>query len=234
MEGRANKEMRKNTWILSALVLLVAGYFWLTNLGAENMTGRQKFLRGAYPVLQGIGSIFGSKKGKYKPEEPVTPATSFHALKWVSNSGEETDMSQYRGKKVLVVNTASDCGFTPQFEDLQALQVKYADRLVVVGFPANDFKQQEKGGDADIAQFCRKNYGVTFPLAAKSSVVKGPNQNPVFAWLTDPSRNGWNDRQPVWNFSKYLVDEEGRLIGFFESSVDPADKDIVMSIEGRP
>ena len=226
--------MKKKTWILSAVLLLVAGYFWLTNLGAENMTGRQKFLRGAYPVLQAINSMIGSKKGRFKPDKPVRPASSFHELKWTSNSGEETDMSQFRGKKVLVVNTASDCGFTPQFEELQALQEMYADRLVVVGFPANDFKQQEKGGDADIAQFCRRNYGVTFPLAAKSSVVKGPNQHPVYDWLTDPAKNGWNGRPPVWNFSKYLVDEQGRLIGFYESSIDPDDGDIVMSIEGRP
>jgi glutathione peroxidase len=226
--------MKKKTWILSAFFLLVAGYFWLTNLGAENMTGRQKFLRGAYPVLQKINNLLGSKKGKHRPEKPETPPVSFHDLKWTTITGEQTDMSQFRGKMVLIVNTASDCGFTPQFEGLQALQEKYADRLVVVGFPANDFKQQEKGGDADIAQFCRRNYGVTFPLAAKSSVVKGPNQHPVYDWLTNPAKNGWNDRPPVWNFSKYLIDEQGRLIGFYESSIDPDDGDIVMSIEGRP
>ena len=234
MEGRANNEMRKKTWILTALVLLAAGCFWLINIGAENMTGRQKFLRGAYPVLQAINRLLGAKKGKHMPEGLVNPPSPFHELKWTTISGEQADMSQFRGRKVLVVNTASDCGFTPQFDGLQALQERYADRLAVVGFPANDFKQQEKGGDADIEGFCRRNYGVTFPLASKSSVVKGPGQNPVFAWLTDPAKNGWNDRQPVWNFSKYLVDEEGRLIGFYESSVDPDDGDIVMSIEGRP
>ena len=225
--------MRKRIWIISAGLILFAGYFWLTNLGAENMTGRQKFLRSAYPVLQAINSILGSKKGKHMPDGPVTPPVAFHGLMWVSNSGEEMDMSSFKGRKVLIVNTASDCGFTPQFDELQALQERFKDGLVVVGFPANDFKQQEKGSDADIAQFCRRNYGVTFPLASKSSVVKGAGQNPVFAWLTDPSQNGWNKRQPVWNFSKYLVDGEGRLLGFFESSVNPSDEDIVTLIEGK-
>jgi glutathione peroxidase len=123
---------------------------------------------------------------------------------------------------VLLVNTASDCGYTPQYEGLQRLQDRYRDRLVVVGFPANDFKQQEKGDNAQIAAFCKRNYGVEFPLAAKSSVVKGPAQHPVFRWLSDSSLNGWNDRQPVWNFTKYLVDAQGRLVGVLEPSVDPA------------
>jgi glutathione peroxidase len=97
---------------------------------------------------------------------------------------------------------------------------------LVVGFPANDFKEQEKGSDQEIAEFCKVNFGVKFPLAAKSSVVKGATQNNLFRWLSDSSMNGWNDRAPVWNFSKYLVDEDGRLIGYFEPSVDPGGQEI--------
>jgi glutathione peroxidase len=124
------------------------------------------------------------------------------------------------------VKTASDCGYTPQYEALQRLQDRQEGKLLVVGFPANDFKEQEKGSDQEIAEFCKVNFGVKFPLAAKSSVVKGATQNNLFRWLSDSSMNGWNDRAPVWNFSKYLVDEDGRLIGYFEPSVDPGGQEI--------
>ena len=225
--------MKKILFLIATPVILLSGYVWVNNIGAENMTVRQKILRSAYPLLQALNSFLGSKKGSYLSDDPVPPPVSFHALKWVTNSGEETDMSAFKGKKVLIVNTASDCGFTPQFNDLETLQQRFSEVLVVIGFPANDFKEQEKGADGDIAQFCRKNYGVTFPLAEKSSVVKGPGQNPVFSWLSDPAQNGWNARQPVWNFSKYLVDEQGRLMGFFESAVNPGDRVLVESVETK-
>lgn len=158
------------------------------------------------------------------------PPQPFHRLKLMRSNGEELDLSQFRNKKVLLVNTASDCGFTRQLEELQQLQDRYRDSLLVLGFPANDFKEQEKGADADIARFCQLNYGVSFPLAKKSSVVKGPHQHPVYQWLTDPARNGWNDHAPDWNFSKYLVDEQGRLHAYFGPSVSPLSEQVLAAV----
>jgi len=126
----------------------------------------------------------------------------------------------------LLVNTASDCGYTDQYDELQKLYDEEKDRLVIIGFPSNDFKQQEKGTDEEIAAFCRINYGVRFPLVKKSSVLPGPEQHPVFQWLTDKSKNGWTSKKPSWNFSKYLVNEEGMLIGYFDPSVSPLNKKV--------
>jgi glutathione peroxidase len=130
----------------------------------------------------------------------------------------------------LIVNTASDCGYTNQYADLEKLYQRYKDRLVVIGYPANDFKEEEKADDKTIASFCKLNFGVSFPLMKKSSVVKGPGQNSVFDWLTDPAKNGWNSRPPSWNFCKYLVDENGKLVNFFASSVEPFSAALINAI----
>ena len=122
----------------------------------------------------------------------------------------------------MLVNTASNCGYTAQYKELEELYEKYKNQLVIIGFPANDFKEQEKGSDEEIAQFCRVNYGISFPLSKKSVVIKSPEQNPVFRWLTDKSRNGWNDKPPTWNFSKYLVNEEGTLTHYFDPAIPPS------------
>jgi glutathione peroxidase len=126
-----------------------------------------------------------------------------------------------------LVNTASDCGYTDQYNELQQLYSRFQNRVEVIGFPANDFRQQEKGTDEQIAEFCRVNYGVTFPLAKKSVVIKSPDQNPVFRWLSDKNLNGWNDKEPSWNFSKYLVDEQGMLTHYFDPAVSPMSKDVL-------
>ena len=131
----------------------------------------------------------------------------------------------------MLVNTASDCGFTPQYHDLQNLYQEFKDKLTIIGFPANDFGEQEKGSDKEIANFCEVNYGVSFPLAKKSKVVKGPDQNKIFEWLTNKNENGWNEQQPTWNFCKYLVDENGKLTHFFESSVSPTSKEVIDAIQ---
>ena len=136
------------------------------------------------------------------------------------------DIASLKGKKVLLVNTASECGYTGQYEQLQKLYSRYNNQLVVIGFPANDFKEQEKGTNEEIASFCKKNYGVTFPLAEKSIVVKTAGQNNIFQWLTDPAKNGWNSQAPTWNFCKYLVNENGVLIDFFASGVEPTGEEI--------
>ena len=157
---------------------------------------------------------------------PVT----IHQFKVPSIEGQTIDFSKFKGKKVLIVNTASKCGYTPQYAELEQLHKAYGSKLVIVGFPANDFKAQEKGSNEQIASFCKKNYGVEFPIAAKASVVKGSNQHPVFAWLSDPAKNGWNKEAPAWNFSKYIIDEEGKLIGYFDPGVSPLGKDFLKAL----
>jgi glutathione peroxidase len=157
--------------------------------------------------------------------------TSFYDLKMIANNGEQFDFTSLKGKKVMLVNTASACGYTNQYEDLQKLSEKFKDRLVILGFPANDFKEQEKGSDEEIAQFCKVNFGVTFPLMKKSVVKKTPEQNAVYRWLTDPARNGWNEQEPSWNFSKYLVNEEGTLTNYFDPSIEPMSKEVESAIE---
>lgn len=174
----------------------------------------------------------GSGKGSQVANPgQVPPAQPFYSLTALRNNGQPLDLGQFKNKKVLLVNTASNCGFTRQFEELQQLHEQYKDSLVILGFPANDFKEQEKGSDADIAQFCQVNFGVTFPLMRKSQVVKGAGQHPVYQWLTDPARNGWNDRQPDWNFSKYLVDGQGRLSHYFGPSVSPLSAEVLEAVK---
>ena len=146
------------------------------------------------------------------------------------NTGKELKFDSLKGKKILLVNTASDCGYTGQYDDLQKLYQDYSDRLMVIGFPANDFKQQEKGNDEEIAQFCKLNFGVTFPLAKKSPVIKGEDQQEVFRWLTDKTKNGWNNKQPSWNFSKYLVDEKGILTSYFDPAVSPLSEEVIGAV----
>lgn len=161
------------------------------------------------------------------------PSTSFYSLKITLNNGEELDFASLKGKKVLLVNTASKCGFTPQYEGLEKLYEKYKDQLVIIAFPANDFANQESGSNEEIAQFCKANYGVTFPIAMKAGVIKNEAQQEVFKWLTDKKLNGWNDQAPEWNFSKYLVNENGELVSYFKSSVKPFDSQIISLIEKK-
>lgn len=140
--------------------------------------------------------------------------------------GDEIDLSQYKGKKIMIVNTASKCGLTPQYEDLEALYKKYNGKLVIIGFPANNFNQQEPGTKEEIAEFCKKNYGVTFPMADKVS-VKGDDISPVFKWLVDEAaKKGIND--PIsWNFTKFLIDEKGELITVFSPKTKPMSEEIL-------
>jgi len=152
-------------------------------------------------------------------------AQDFYELSFKTITGENYDFARLKGKKVLIVNTASKCGFTPQFKELEALNKEYAPGLVILGFPSNDFMNQDPGTNQEIKEFCEINYGVTFQMMDKSS-VKGKNINPVFKWLSDKSRNGWNDKAPGWNFAKYLIDEQGRLIGVWPSKTKPSDPEI--------
>ena len=140
--------------------------------------------------------------------------------------GKTINFADFKGKKILIVNTASECGFTPQYKDLEQISKEYADKLVVIGFPANNFGGQEPGTNVEIGAFCEKNYGVTFPLAAKVS-VKGDDMAPIFKFLTEKDLNGVKDSKILWNFTKFLVDENGKLIDSYVSNVKPTDEAIV-------
>ncbi len=147
--------------------------------------------------------------------------------------GEDFDMAQLKGKKVLIVNTASKCGFTPQYTDLQKLYETYGNKdFVIIGFPSNDFMNQEPGTNEEIASFCKVNYGVTFPMMDKIS-VKGQNIHPVYQWLTKKSENGVLNAKVSWNFNKFLVDENGKLVAHFKSSTKPFSDKIVHWINGK-
>lgn len=155
-----------------------------------------------------------------------TGASSVYDFKVTGLDGKPLDIAQYKGKKILIVNTASKCGFTPQYADLEKLYTQYKDKLVVIGFPANNFGQQEPGTAQEITEFCTKNYGVTFPMAEKSDVI-GDNISPLFKYLTDQAHAlGVADPVVKWNFTKFLIDENGKLIAVFPSKVKPMDAEI--------
>jgi glutathione peroxidase len=213
--------------VILLLLLSFAVYVEIANRNSKNMTYRQKILKAIYPAFMWLSG----KKSTTLSNSNRTPAVLFYSLKAVTGSGKEFDFAELKGKKVLLVNTASDCGYTNQYNDLQKLHEKFNNRLVVLGFPANDFKEQEKGSDEEIAQFCKVNFGVTFPLMKKSSVIKTPAQNEIFKWLSDSAKNGWNNQAPKWNFSKYLVDENGVLLNYFDPAVSPLSIEVISAIE---
>lgn len=192
---------------------------------------RQKAMGVFYPLLMKLARRFGKNAKWLHNKKSAGPPEEIFNITFLQNNGQSMPLSSFRGKKLLIVNTASDCGYTPQYGELQQLYAQNKDRLVVIGFPANDFKEQEKGDDAQITQFCQMNFGVTFPLAKKSSVVKGAQQNPVFAWLSQKEKNGWNDQQPTWNFSKYLVDENGVLTHYFDPSISPVSEEVLAAVK---
>lgn len=144
--------------------------------------------------------------------------------------GGTIDFSAFKGKKILIVNTASKCGYTPQYEGLEALYQEYKDQLVIVGFPSNNFGFQEPGSNEEIAGFCQKNYGVSFPMAAKIA-VKGKKMAPIYHWLTKEEYNGHSNNSVKWNFQKYLIDENGHLVQVFSSKVKPQSEEIVNAVK---
>ena len=213
------------------MAILFIAYVAIVNRNSKNMTNRQKVLKAVYPALMWFNNITGKKSKMMENIEEATTLKSIHDLSVHLNKGSELKLETLKGKKILLVNTASDCGYTNQYDDLQKLYEANKDKLMVIAFPANDFKEQEKGTDKDIAEFCKLNYGVTFPLATKSSVIKGVRQNEIFKWLSDETLNGWNDQQPTWNFCKYLVDENGKLIKYFDTGVSPLSDEVKNAIE---
>lgn len=210
--------------LFSLLISIVMVWACVSSKNNTQMTTRQGILKSVYPVLTGITKLFGVNNRVLVPEREIRSNNSIYDLSFESIEGDTISLSQFKGKKIIIVNTASDCGYTAQYEELQQLYEMKKSEIVILGFPANDFKNQEKGSNEQISNFCKKNYGVSFPLASKVVVVKGPQQHPVFQWLSDPSQNGWNAEAPVWNFSKYVLDEGGRLVGYADPAVKPLAK----------
>lgn len=158
---------------------------------------------------------------------------SFYDFTVQTLEGESFSFSALKGKKVMVVNTASKCGFTPQYEQLEAIYKQYGgDDFEIIGFPANNFMRQEPGSADEIREFCTKNYGVTFPMMAKIS-VKGDDMAPLYQWLTQKEKNGVEDSKVKWNFQKYLIDENGHLVKVISPKIKPDDEEIVSWIKGN-
>lgn len=176
------------------------------------------------------GAILGGTEARY----PLTVAMSdFHSLTATTLDGETFDFTQLKGKRVLIVNTASRCGYTPQYKKLQALHEQHGgEEFVILGFPCNQFGRQEPGSASEIGEFCSKNYGVTFQMMSKVE-VRGNGQHPVYSWLCNASENGVGDHSVGWNFHKFLVDGEGRLVASLKSGADPLGDEIAGFAAGR-
>jgi len=158
--------------------------------------------------------------------------SGFYDFKVKTLEGDNFDFSSLKGKKVMIVNTASKCGFTPQYKDLEEVYEKYRDNLVIIGFPANNFASQEPGTAAEIRKFCTENYGVTFPMMEKIS-VKGNDMAPVYQWLTSKAKNGVMDSEVKWNFQKYLIDENGKLVDVIYSKDKPTSDKVIAWIGSK-
>ena len=172
-------------------------------------------LRMKFSKISGVGiHIRSNTSDKSAP-------VSFYSINATDNSGEQIGFQKYKGRKVLLVNLASECGYTPQLAELEQLHQKNK-HVAILGFPSNNFGEQEPGSDEEIFKFCSLKYGVTFPIFKKND-VKGINKQDVYKWLSNKDKNGWNNKEPKWNFYKYLVDENGNLLKMFSSSVSPLD-----------
>jgi glutathione peroxidase len=186
-------------------------------------------------ILTSVGALFFARcaSTQERPKTAAatpTAASEFYNFKVKALDGSDFDFATLKGKKVLIVNTASKCGYTPQYADLEKLHQQYKDKnVVVIGFPANDFMSQEPGDAKEIGAFCTKNYGVTFPMMDKVTVVGGAKA-PIYQWLSNKAKNGWNEQEPSWNFCKYLINEKGELVSFFPSKVLPLSDEIVKKL----
>ena len=182
-----------------------------------------------------LSSCQNQAQNNNKAMESQTPVQTqtIYQFKVTDLYGKEFDFSTLKGKKLLIVNTASECGLTPQYKDLEAIYSKYKDKnFVIIGFPANNFGSQEPGSNEQIAKFCHMNYGVTFPMMSKIS-VKGKDIHEVYKFLTQKDKNGLQESQVEWNFQKYLINEEGELIKVLSPRVLPTDSEIVGWINGK-
>ncbi|MFL2983773.1 MAG: glutathione peroxidase [Candidatus Neomarinimicrobiota bacterium] len=175
-------------------------------------------------LIAGVISMAFSKKVK-SPETHTESIKSFYDIKVNDINGEKINLKSFRGKKIMVVNVASRCGYTSQYEDLQSLYKRYKDNLEIIAMPCNDYGSQESGSNAEIKQFCQLNYGVTFTMGEKQKIKSSPISS-LYEWLSNPELNGWNSNLPSWNFCKYIIDEKGNLTHFLKSGVNPSGTEI--------
>ncbi len=182
-------------------------------------------------ILTMLAIPFTSKNIESRPNEmnEFDSPKSIYSFKLKGIAGNEIDFSNFKGKKILIMNVASKCGYTPQYEDWEKFHKAHPE-IVILGFPANQFGGQEPGSNEEIAQFCKLNYGVSFQMMEKV-VVKGKEKCELYQWLTDKNLNGWNDKEPSWNFCKYLINEKGELVKFFASGVKPDNKEFLEAIK---
>jgi glutathione peroxidase len=181
-------------------------------------------------LLTALALPFTQNMAKSRPENTETVAgKNFYSFKMKGIDGKEIDFSQFKGKKIIVLNTASKCGYTPQYADWEKFHKANKD-VVILGFPANEFGGQEPGTNSEIASFCQLNYGVSFQMMEKV-VVKGNAKCDLYQWLTDKSQNGWNEKEPSWNFCKYIINEKGELANFFASGVKPTSQEFIEALK---
>lgn len=185
-------------------------------------------------ILAAAGALVAWKYvGVSKTASPknLDSASNIYGIKLQKLDGSgELDLSTYAGKKILIVNVASECGYTPQYKGLQELYTKYTEKLVIIGCPCNQFGSQEPGDSATIRNFCSKNFGVTFPLSAKLD-VKGEQQHALYKWLCNKSENGVLDATVKWNFNKFLIGTDGKLLAYYTSRTEPSDPELAAMIE---
>lgn len=190
------------------------------------------FLRTVFIMITSlITGIFADKSEiASRPAEVPVAKQSLYDFKVKSLVGNKVvDLSQYKGKKVVILNVASKCGYTKQYADWEKFNKEHGDKVVVLGFPSNNFGGQEPGTSEEIATFCSATYGVTFPMFEKVE-VKGENKAPLYKWLSTKELNGWNDKEPSWNFCKYVVNENGELTQFFASKILPTDPEFLKAV----
>ncbi|MCP9748096.1 glutathione peroxidase [Lacihabitans sp. CS3-21] len=176
-----------------------------------------------------IKNIFSKKQTILSSNDTMNLKGSFYDFTVNDLSGKPVSLKEYKGKTVVLINVASKCGFTPQYADWQKFHEKYGDKIAVLGFPANDFMSQEPGSSEEIAEFCQKNYGVTFRMFEKIE-VSGKDKAPLYNWLSNKDLNGWNDKEPSWNFCKYLINKDGKLTHFFESKITPENPEFLQAV----
>lgn len=202
-------------------ILFFNGSYTMVQMKGNSMNN---YLKSIITSFSGL-LLFGCFSGAERPMGAQS-MKNLYDYSFTAMDGRTVSLGEFKGKKLLLINVASKCGFTSQYEDLQKLHETYGDKIVLIGFPANNFRNQEPGTNEEIANFCKINYGVTFLMAEKISVV-GDDQHPVYKWLSDKNLNGWNDLAPKWNFYKYLINEKGELVKVIPSQTNPMSDEIV-------
>jgi glutathione peroxidase len=232
-QNKTLKWARRVTTVVLIPLLAFTIYVQIVNRNSDGMTGKQKIMKAVYPLLMGWNKLTGNNRTILRSATSVSAPSSVYDISVEFNDGSVVSLGSFQGKKLLLVNTASNCGYTNQYAALEDLRKRYNHKLEIIAFPANDFKEQEKASDAEIQQFCTNVFQLGFPISKKTVVIKADQQHPVYKWLTSEKLNGWNNQAPSWNFSKYLIDERGRLTHYFDPGIDPLSKEMIQAINSK-